>query len=185
MLPTAETMDIRDRIYELVLRFDCTLSELAESTGLSLGFLKHLLYDENAPRYDHVLRLLASAYLPEVILQEKKRLGVDFMPELISACTAQIAQTVSCRVTVRKNLYFTNKRQIKRIANGRGKSLSLDSIVRLLLDRIIRPADLVPPFHTVDNEGNPVSPLPDGLTDENTHSFFQALKELFYLGNST
>ena len=68
----ADTLTINQKIAHTVLRFDCTLPQIAELTGLSHGTIKHMLYDATAPRYDRVIRLLAGLCLPEAALLEAR-----------------------------------------------------------------------------------------------------------------
>ncbi len=177
MLSTTETIEIRDRIYELVLRFDCTLPQIAELTGLSHGTVKHILYDLTAPRYDRVIRLLAGVYLPETALLEARLRCQDLQGQLIKLCVEPLRRAASTYIQAGRKPTTMSSRRLKHIAEG--EAPSLDSVVRLILGGIITPSDLVPPLYSVDVGGNPVSLLPDGLTEENTLPFFQALCALF------
>lgn len=165
------------KISQTVLRFDCTLPQIAELTGLSLGTIKHMLYDATAPRYDRVIRLLVGLYLPEAALLEARWRCQDLPGQLIELCVEPLRRAASTYVQLGKKPTTMSSRRLKYIAEG--EAPSLDSVVRLILGGIITPADLVPPLYRMDSEGTPVSLLPAGLTEENTRTFFRALRELF------
>lgn len=176
MLQT-ETIEIINRLSQIVLRFDCTLSKFAELASLPYGTVKHMLYDETAPRYDRVIRLLAGVYLPETALLEARWRCQDLPGQLIEPCVEPLRRAASTFAQSGRKPTTMNMRRLKRIAEG--EAPSLDTVVRLILGGIITPAGLVPPLYRMDSEGIPVSLLPDGLTEENTRRFFQALSELF------
>lgn len=172
-----ETTEVLKRVSGLVLQFNCTLTQLAELTGLSYGTVKHMLYDATAPRYDRVICLLAGVYLPETALLEARLRCQDLPKQLIGLCVEPLRRAASTYIQAGRKPTTMNMRRLKRIAEG--EAPSLESVVRLLLGKIITPSDLVPPLYRIDSEGTPVSLLPDGLTEENTLPFFQALRELF------
>lgn len=190
---------IISRVQRVILSYDCTLSQISEVSGVSLGCLKHLLYgagaasssDERvaynqgaAPRYDRVIRLLAGRYIPLDTLLADGLPSEDLIKGLIAFCATPI-QLASKRMletrtfSAREYRYLPSRKRIRAVADG--KIPQLDVVVRLLKAGTITLDDLTPPVSATDSDGVTKSLLPAGLTEENTRDFFAALRGIFTL----
>lgn len=182
------TKEVMQRLkYEVIFNFECPMVKIPTITGVSYGCLKHLCYDEavnSSTRYDRLIRLLAGKYLPKSVLIEDGLLQEPLLNALVAFCVSPIQQAADSKMKLSKlteteKSWFPSWSQVRRIAKG--QIPLLDFVVRFLMGKTISVDTLVPPLYGTNSYGEYVCLLPDGLTEENTQAFFNALKSILTL----